>query len=164
MCLKIPVIDEASHPRPHPRACHLLAATTLLISFHLPPESKCFHQFTFTWILPQAAKTFPRGFGFKPLLIPQRGESEGALQQTIGSSFWNPQMDFLKSAFSFSGSLDALPIASIFAHRSWHLLISTQVCSGLHLFRAQITVVVALRIKTTGTRQKIIFEIWSGHL
>ena len=96
------------------------------------------------------------------MLMPQTGESDGASQQTIGSSFWNPQMDFLKLTFSSCGSCDTLPICSILAHRSRHLLISTQVCSVVHLFRSQLTV-VAHKIKTTRPRRKIIFEIQLAH-
>ena len=151
---KIPVEDESSHPWPHPRTCHLVAASAVLITFHLPPEdvnlnvfiTTKVHKFAFTLILPQVGETF----GFEPM--PQTGNPDGASQQTIGSTFWNPQMDFLKSAFSFSGSLDTLPACSIFAHLSPHLLTSTQVCSLVHLFIAQCTV-VADKTKTTGTRQ-----------
>ena len=169
MCL--PVIDEASHPRPHPGACHIVAATTLLSTLHLPPEDVNLnvsittesHQFAFTLILPQVGETFSQGFEPLLVLMPQTGESEAALQQTIGLSFRNPQMDFLKLAFSSSGSLDTLPICSIFAQSSPHRLISTQVCSVVHLFGTQPTV-FAHRIKTTGTRRKIISEIRFGHL
>ena len=97
------------------------------------------------------------------VLTPQTGESDAASQQTIGSFFWNPQMDFLKLTFSSSGSLDVLPICSIFAQSSRHLLISTQVCFVVHLFRTQFKVVTH-KIKRTGTKRKIIFEIQLGHL
>ena len=112
----------------------------------------------FTLILPQEWTSVFLGFGF--LLMLHSGDSDWASQQSMISSFLNPQIDFLNWAFSFSDRLDTPPMSSILAHHSGHLLIETQVCSSVHLFRAQCRR-VAHKSKTTLKRWELIFEILS---